>query len=475
MTSTKSVPLSAIYEELWSRHDLSWLLYDYQIPVYDAIKKAMDNEDLKFVLNISRRFGKTSVLVVIAIELALATQDRQIRFAAPTGKDLRKAVIPIVNLLTQTAPDKLKPVFNSQSNEFHFKNGSGIHLAGVNKNQSNNLRGTVSHLNIIDEAGQVDDLSYLIQSVLLPQTLTTGGLTIISSTPSLSPDHAFHQYYIQAKNDGKLSQFNIYDNTKLDKDKITRIMNDNGGADSTTWRREYMVEFCVDSELNIIPEWKTSYEKALDHSEYYPFYHHYDSMDIGVVDKTAILYGTYLFDKGIMYIEGESIINGSDMTTEVINTNIINKEQQLWGNSDVYRRIADNNNLLLLNDLNKLHGTYFMPTNKDTLDAMINVVRMFVAQGRLIVNPICTELIGCLNNGIWTKSSTNRKFARSQTYGHYDALASLVYLIRNLDTNTNPIPVGHNLDISTHYIRGNIEQSQDNITCLKQVFNLQDN
>ncbi len=33
-----------------------------------------------------------------------------------------------------------------------------------------------------------------------------------------------------------------------------------------------------------------------------------------------------------------------------------------------------------------------------------------------------------------------KELARSKVYGHFDALMALVYLVRNIDTQTNPIP-----------------------------------
>ena len=43
--------------ELWKRGELEFLLYDYQKPVYRAVKKAMKDGNLKYVLNCARRFG----------------------------------------------------------------------------------------------------------------------------------------------------------------------------------------------------------------------------------------------------------------------------------------------------------------------------------------------------------------------------------------------------------------------------------
>ena len=91
MEDKRQASLKDVRSELWRRGELSWLLYKHQRPIYDAIRKAMLDGNLKYTLNCSRRFGKTSVLALIAMEEALQNKNHQVRFAAPTGKELRKA------------------------------------------------------------------------------------------------------------------------------------------------------------------------------------------------------------------------------------------------------------------------------------------------------------------------------------------------------------------------------------------------
>jgi hypothetical protein len=127
------------------------------------------------------------------------------------------------------------------------------------------------------------------------------------------------------------------------------------------------------------------------------------------------------------------------------------KEVALWGESaEVYKRIADNNNLIIINDLSVTYRMPFIPTNKEYLEEMVNKVRVWVAQGKLIVHPRCKMLLGCLRHGIWNKH--RNAFERSRTYGHYDHLAALVYLIRNVDTTTNPIPALYDMDKNNSHV-----------------------
>jgi hypothetical protein len=152
-------------------------------------------------------------------------------------------------------------------------------------------------------------------------------------------------------------------------------------------------------------------------------------------------------------------MNGPDMTTEKLSLAISDKIPTLYPDTKIYRFVADNNNKHLIQDLSITYGIPFVGTTKTDLDAMVNKVRVLVGAGKLIVHPRCTNLTGCLQNGHWNKA--RNQFDRSKLYGHYDALAALVYLVRNLDTVTNPIPQLIGIDPHTHWINNN---SQRNLT-----------
>jgi hypothetical protein len=202
-----------------------------------------------------------------------------------------------------------------------------------------------------------------------------------------------------------------------------------------------MCEDVVDETLAIIPEWKDDYIQEIPKDEFYVYYHHYVGMDLGRVDNTALILGTYLFRQAALYIEDEIIMTGSQWTTVTLKNELLAKEAQIWGESKPFRRISDNNNPHLINDLGSLHSVFFMQTDKDALEAMVNAVREMVAKGLLIVHPKCINLIGCLRWGVWDEK--RRGFDRSKKLGHFDSLAALIYLVRNLAKHSNPIPVTH--------------------------------
>lgn len=438
-------------ELAWKRGRLEYKLYPYQLPLYYTLWEAIENPlCLKYYMNCARRFGKTTIMLMVAISFAIKHPQSQIRFAAPTQKNLKKILHPIFKWITQDCPKHLRPRYMSQDQVWVFPNGSEIHVSGTDNGHYENLRGTTAHLCLLDEVGFIDDLDYVMRSVLMPQTLTTGGTTLMASTPPKTPAHDAYAIAMECEASGWYKKYTIYDNKSLSQSTIDKFAKEAGGFTSTTFKREYMGQFIVDQELQIIPEWNSEYILNTIPDEYRKYYHNYVSMDLGVKDFTAVLFGYYDFRRAKMIVTDELTMAGAAMTTLTLKDAIIEKERDNFGNLPVYRRVADNNNLLLLQDLGSMHQIHFAPTNKDSLDAMVNEVRMFVNEGRLHVDPKCTMLIGCLKYGIW--DAKHKEFGRATVYRHFDHLASLIYMIRNLDQSTNPIPSTHFYNINTHHI-----------------------
>jgi hypothetical protein len=438
-------------DELWRRGVLSWKLFGYQLPIYSLVWDfILNRRHIKHVLNIARRFGKSHTLALIAIEYAIRNPGSQIRFAAPTGKALRKIIHPAFKAICKDAPEDVKPVWKSADGFYALPNGSEIHASGCDNQNYENLRGQAAHLAIVDEAGFVDELDYVVNDVLVPQTLTTKGVVIMSSTPPKTPAHDFYAMAQEAELKGAYATRTIHDNTNVDKPTLDLYAKEAGGYESSTFKREYLCEFVVDSESQIIPEWHDQYIAEPVRDEFYGYYHKYAGMDIGVRDGTAVGFGHYNFKEARLYVEDEFVLRGQEVRTDNIARGVQEKEAELWPGQKAYRRIADNNNLILLTDLGLQHQIHFSPTSKDELHAMVNEVRLWIKAGRVRVSPKCTHLIGCLKYGVWTED--RKQFARSSIYGHFDGLAMLVYMIRNIDQHTNPIPHDHKVSHFTHYI-----------------------
>jgi len=402
----------------------------------------------KHVVHCSRRLGKTFLLCCLAIIFALSKPNSQIRYASVTQKSVRKMIHPIFKEIFAKYKPKYRPKWNSLEGAYVFSNGSMVHIAGVNNGHEDDLRGTAADLAIVDEAAFVDNLGYLVESVLMPQLITTGGKLIMASSSPLSPAHEFAEYIQSAKLEDYYSAYDIFQ-SDYTPEIIAEFCKEAGGKDSTTWKREYLNQLIVDSDYAIVPEMDGLVTARAPKDEFYKYYHKYNAMDLGVRDLNVNLFAYYDFLRAKIVIERELVMSGPEMTTPKLHKEISDIELELWKNErgepiEPYRRVADNNNPLLLLDLGSIHGMYFHSTSKDTLQAMVNNLRIWIGSGRVEIDESCKVLIDSLKFGIWNENRSD--FARSKTLGHYDAVAAIMYLVRNIDEATNPIPVTRKFD-----------------------------
>lgn len=471
----------------WNRGSLRYKLRRYQSALYDAIWAALrDPECAKFCSNIARRFGKTTVQTIIACEVARQIPGAMIRYAAPTAKSLKKITLPIMRQVVADAPAEFAPEWKAGDSVWVFPNGSEIHIAGVNGDRADDLRGTASHLALVDEAGFVDDLKYLIGDVLMPQVLDTGGTLLLSSTPPRTPAHDYVEMAHDCADLGHYIHQDIYATNKTPAE-IELLIRECGGTKTSRWKREYLAMFVIDEALAIIPEWGATFDSDLPDakspfvceapvSDLTRFWHRYVCMDTGVRDLTAVLFGYYDFKRAKIVIEDELIINGPELTTGLLAALMEAKEGGLQGYRDahgadkVYKRVADNNNLQLIQDLNKEHKQAFIPTSKDELIAMVNELRTWISAGKIEIHPRCVNLLGCLKNGIWKNTqSVGREFGRAGKFGHFDALAALIYLVRNIDQHVNPIPPLYGMDPTRQIIFRNAKPEDPIDAALKRL------
>lgn len=433
------VSRAELLHSAWSDGNLEYLIRDYQLPVYHALWDAINRKGtLKHVLNIARRFGKTHVCTVVAVEYAIRFPNSQIRYACATNKEMKSILGPIMREILDECPAGLKPVLANGITK--FKNGSEIHTAGVNGKHADNLRGTSSHLNLVDEAGMIDELDYLVRSVLMPQQLTVDGTMILLSTPPPTPDHDFSAIYHECLEEGEVTEFTVLQNTDImnDPEKLAAYMKEAGGEQSTTWQREYLVKFVTETDKIVIPEFNESMIRKADPDPLMKYYLKYVGMDLGFMDNTALLFGYYDFRRAKFVLQRELILKGTAVTSKAIAEGTRRIETELWGENAEVQRVSDNNNPILLNDIQTMHDITFNSTSKDRLIPMVNQTRLFIGEGALEVDPSCEYTIACLKFGIWNKNRD--AFAKSKKYGHYDALAALIYELRILDRDTNPVP-----------------------------------
>lgn len=433
-----------ILAEIWRRGAIGDILFHSGQRHIDEVYRNAPGAVV--VLNISRQWGKTYYGVTKAVQKAITSPGCQVRIGAAFESDLSEFIEPAFEKIFDAFPEHLHPRYLKQKKRYVFPNGpnpkkpyyrgSTIKLVGLDK-KPNGLRGNTIDLIILDEAGFINRLDYLHTSVIVPLTTHRPDAKILLlSTPPETPDHPFWDFVERAKLDNSYAEFTIDENPLLTPKDIARIEKEMGGRHTTGFQREYLCKKIIETERALVPEWSEALSvREVERPTYFKYLHTYEFLDTGVRHLTVELLGYYDFPRATLVIEDEIVLKGHEVTTRNIKEKTEEKEKDLG--YFPYRRIADNNNLILINDLAS-EGLPFGATNKDSLKAMVNKMRLFVKDGRLEVLPKCKILIGTLNSGLWNEKRD--KFAESKVFGHYDAIAALMYGIRNLDESTNPVP-----------------------------------
>lgn len=449
-------------EASWTLGRLYLHLNPSQRKIYDSYQLGRA-KNIKYVVNCSRKLGKSVLGLFIAVEVALQNKDALIAYIAPTVDNVNAYTKQLIQVVFASCPEHLKPKFLKASIE--FPNGSRILFRGVGKgiaDSYHNLRSFAFNLIVLDEAGFSSNLDEIVDGALLSTLLPRNGNMLLLSTPPVTPDHAFKQYCDEAKLEGAYSEFTIRDShyTVEQQDKFIKAV---GGEKSAKAQREYFCRFVIDTDFQIIPEWNDKYVQPAKRDKNWKYWFKYLSLDPGWTDFSVCIYGWYNWSAKQLVICGEIMLKSPEQTTDLLAERIIAKEKELFDGAEIKKRVSDNNAPSLLRDFNLRHKLYFSPVESKTLlEVMVSDVREVVKDGRLLVDPSCLQLLGCLRNGVFTKTKAGnrgKEFARSKAFGHYDAMAALIYLVRELDQVTNPLPPVEDRDEENMYISKKIDES----------------
>ena len=439
---------------LWARGNLTYKLDATQRRIKDALSATKER---KFFLLCSRRLGKSFTLVLEAFETALKKPLSRILYLAPTGKDAADIVTDIVDgHLLPDCPSALRPDYDRQQKVYSFKNGSTIRFKGVNGEHAENLRGGAADLVILDECGTMDDLAYVVSSVVMPMTLTTGGRVLLATTPSRSPGHDSVAIYEDLAGRNATVKFTLLDNPRVPdevkveflreagepEDHARKVVDGLASPSTTTALREYWCEFVTDAASAVLPEFTAEAQAAIVRSPQRPPYlDAYVAMDPGFQDRTAILYGYWDFRRARLVIEDESLMHRP--STSDIAAEIARKERSSWAGQEPYSRVSDVDPRLIA-DLWQLHRIQFRASEKQDSLGAVNLVRNMIQSRELEIDPRCVHLLRQMKNAIWNNKATDFARAGSKSPdGHFDLVAALKYLCRGVNRHHNPYPEGY--------------------------------
>jgi hypothetical protein len=430
-----------LWQQGWPLH----LLYSHQRDLAETYHRSADTA-LEVVLKCGRRFGKSAWCVWEALTAAQRNPGWIILYAAPTAKQLRSMIKPHVMRYVADCPPELRPQVKWQDGEILFSNGSVIHLAGTDNGNAERLRGPEAHLCIVDEASFMAELSYLVEDIMSPQTATTDGRIIVTSTPPKQPAHDFAQVYVPRATlgeDAMLIHRATTDARHIKPERIERLKRKAGGEDSITWRREYLALDVYDTESSIVPEFVKREPHIVMEWNRPRYAKRYVVGDTGFVDLSFWLFAYVDFEKALVVVEDELTFTGTAASDQA--KALAKKERDLWGtwtapanDNGKPTRLADASDLVRVEFPKGEPGYNVAPVDNRDLDATVNGMRRATQELRYRIHPRCRQLIAHLKMGTWNKRRT--EFERVDGYGHFDGCAALLYLLKHATLRQNPFP-----------------------------------
>lgn len=460
---------------LWMQGRLYYKLYPHQRTAYDKIDAVFSKGRKRFVLNWSRRLGKTFFGLVRAVETCLRKRGARVLVAAPSGKHLEEFVHPAMRFIFKDAPPECSAEWKEKESAYIFLNGSRIVMAGCDtQRKADALRGPAADGAVLEEAGSIPNLNYVRRSIIAPQLMSTGGWMLFISTPPVSIGHEFVTIAKQNERMGSYMHLTIWDGQYSRDWVLKEIAQEADGVpveeymESVDYRREFLAEFVTDPNKAVL---KYATEKHIGSKDkpgtvILRFrdlsrpgrFAGYAGMDVGwSPDATGVVWGYWHAPARTLVIERE--LKMLRMTTNELASELLRVETELWGPSrrTPYRegfaepRRWSDHDPKLLADLAGEYGLVWAPTPKDDRDAAVDALNKMIPgyKGHLAVSPDgCPELLAQMQAAIWNNKRT--EFARSEAYQHFDLVAALVYLARNVVQLDDPFPEHWGRPNNTH-------------------------
>lgn len=447
---------AALLEAAWRYGELRGLAVG-GAPLHEGQRALLDkfyaSQSRLFAVLTSRRWGKSIWAVTLAAEHA--RRGKRVLLAADSQKHIRTIVQPHMNDLLSTCPAKYRPTWNVADSAYHWPGGGIIRLVGLDQGQADKARGTAEDLVVIDEAGFVDELEYVINSIALPQLLTTGGRIAAISTPSVNAGHYLRRFCEQAERAGAFHRQTIYDAPHLSHKLIENYKADyeeRYGPDSSHWLREYMCEWVADAEKAVIPEWDRHKGKVI-RPVVRPEYKvdNYVAIDVGHNDLTVALFGFWDYPARRLCIEYEAVIERA--TTPDIER-IVHEGEKLW-DSPPRLRVVDAPPIVRAQLVRAGLSVQGVQKRKSADRAFkvaaLDSLRTAIQDGAIQIDPRCRTTVAHVGWATWNATRTDWErppeshFADGTLTGHFDALDALIYANWSVHKNHDPRPLlpGH--------------------------------
>lgn len=421
-----------------------WYLRPSQLDIYDLVLR----EPNAFI-EASRRFGKTTSLICFVMEMLDQHPGWICRWCEPWKHQARQIVRPIINKIQWHTPEERKFQWKTQDSVYVHPNGSQFYLVGVNDDCGESARGPASNIIVADEYGSWKEAAYILNDILRPQLQEQEGRWLVrTSTPPPDMDHVFYIDREVAIRKGRHIKKTIFDKEALNEAELAEIIEESGGIESETFRREYLCEDVIEAKMQVVPEYHDVENVVPDDYERPQFFTPYVAGDSGADDNTALLFGYYDFSKDEEVIEQEVVTNG--LTTREIVDLAKRIEHELWGSVTPKKRVYDAPKQLIYDIFTEYKWSAQMP-DKDDKTAAVHLLRNRIGSRKFKIKERCAGLRRQLRVGRW-KDEKKTDFQRTENLGHLDAIAAAIYFNRSIDRKLNPVPHHQGLSKTTHYI-----------------------
>lgn len=451
------MPDEALAEISWRIGEISWKLDPHQLVVYERYRRweqeppsALGEMPSVFVLDISRRWGKSFLCCAIKIEDCLRYPGTTHTYACAFAKDIGEIIRPLVDSILDDCPEDILPKFQlskgGKNMGYYFPNGSVLRLVGIDVNPRG-LRGRASDGFVVSEAGHVKDLENTMRSVVLPQfQRRPRARMILESNAPEDYDHDFDRVFVP---DSKMRDAYVFatidDNVAIGEEEKQRQIRELGGMHSPRVQREFYGKRVRDPEKTILPEFSDLIHVAeLDMP---PYAHGYLSADPGSRDLFGLLAGFWLYSRQTLYIVGEwaeANAATADVADAVRTLELEHFSGVKYGDGsrdlfpNPYKRVTDVDHNLVI-DMRREHGISFALTRKDDAESAELALRDAVIAGKVVIHPRCKKTIAHFSAARRTKSGNDWE-RPGGIYGHFDLLACAIYMWRNIDKHADPKP-----------------------------------
>jgi len=420
---SSSKPTPEQIAHLWRKGNLTYKLHSGQRGIKDKIR-ALPTTTREVLVFCARRYGKSYLACVLAIEDCLRKPRSNVIFVGPNQKQMLEIIRLILPDIIADAPRGLVRQAKSEK-RWLFSNGSQLVIAGFDTAREA-VRGLRSDMIYLEESGSSnpDMYEYTLTSILFPTLMHSQGKVIHLTTPSPLIDHPLHTMTIP-KTDaaGSFFKFTIQDNPLLTTEIIASEIENMGGMESSHCQRELFCAISRDENITAVPAFnKDRHVRVLNPPE---DAHYWVGGDIGGVrDKTAFLLFSYDYNTHQIFVEDERIF-----PKQTPSKTIVKGALELEGGRELTRAVDAPGQLFI--DLSIEYGySCHLPVK---LEFEHNIHRLQVAffNNEISIHPRCKMLIASLNSGTLNKQRTD--FHRSDALGHCDAIAALIYGIRHAD------------------------------------------